>query len=431
MKEIPKVERVSASVSVPPSKSYTARALLLAALSTQPATIENALDCDDSRYMLDALTKIGFSTSGDFRSGVTVGPRLSMSAGEVELFVGNAGTAMRFLTGFLNFTPGRFILKGDSRMHQRPIGDLVDALLMIGGEVEYLEKENHPPIRIRGKKVRGGFEVDVAAGLSSQFVSALMLAAPATPDGLTVRTRHLSSRPYIEVTADVIRRFGGTVEEIEPGVFRVAGGELQAGHYRVEGDYSSASYWLAAAALSGGTVRLVGLEQHSAQGDRRIIDILVSLGCTARWEEDVLVLEGPRQLRGGSFDCNDVPDLVPTLAAIAPFASGPVELTNVGHLRVKESDRIETTAQELRKLGATVETGPEHLRIAPGYATGPVVIDPHEDHRIAMSMAIAGLRRGGVSIDQERVVSKSYPRFWKTLDELVEESGGAAHDQAR
>src|SRR5438552_2995412 len=316
MKPIPKIGAVNATVTAPPSKSYSVRALLVAAMSEGPTTITNCLDADDTRYALDALRAIGFDVAGSFKDGVRIGDRKSMSANEVPIFVGNAGTAMRFLTGWLAFTPGRFLLQGEKRMHERPIGDLVDVLMQIGAEVEYVAREGYPPLRIRGKKVRG-------------------LAHP------------------------------------------------------------------------------------TAQGDARFLDILSAMGCEVLVDDVITVIRS--ELRGGTFDCNATPDLVPTLAAIAPLATSAVEIVNVANLRVKESDRLATVSAELRKLGARVEEREDSLRIEPGWTSDPATIETHDDHRIAMAFAVAGLARGNVTIANEQVVSKSYPRFWKTLDEVVVE----------
>lgn len=421
MKNIPRVPRVNAAVTAPPSKSYSVRALLLAAMSSGSTTVTNCLDADDTRYALEALRTIGFQVSGALKGGVTIGERISMSANEVDIFVGNAGTAMRFLTGWLAFTPGRFVLRGEERMHNRPIGDLVDVLLSIGSDVEYVEREGYPPLRIRGKKVRGGFEVTVAADTSSQFASSLMLAGATLPGGITVHLRTVASAPYIDVTVDILRAFGAEVERSGNSV-TVSGSKLARDEYRVEGDYSSASYWFGAAAATGGEIRVGGVVKESAQGDARFIDILERMGCTAEWSDTEVTLGGPQQLRGGTFDCNSTPDLVPTLAAIAPLASEPVEIVNVANLRVKESDRLATVTSELRRLGATVDERPDSLRIEPGWSSEPATVETHNDHRIAMAFAIAGLARGGVTIANEQVVSKSYPRFWKTLDEVIASS---------
>ena len=416
MKPIPKLETLNATVTVPPSKSYSARALLLAAMAEGETRVTNCLDADDTRYAMEALRVIGFEVSGTFKEGVTIGPRRSMSANEVPIFIGNAGTAMRFLTGWLAFTPGRFLLQGEHRMHQRPIGDLVGVLQSIGGEVEYAGEEGYPPLRIRGKRMRGGFDVSISADTSSQFASSLMMAGATLPEGITIRLSSVASAPYLDVTADILRAFGAQVTRTD-NTFRVAGGRLQRDEYRVEGDYSSASYWFAAAAALRGVMRVRGLAHPSAQGDARFLDILQAMGCGVEYGDEIIVTGGA--LRGGTFDCNSTPDLVPTLAAIAPLASEPVEIVNVANLRVKESDRIATVTSELRKLGARVEERADSLRIEPGWSQEPATVDTHNDHRIAMAFAISGLARGAVTIADEQVVSKSYPRFWKTLDSLI------------
>ena len=417
MKQIPQVHRIDATVTAPPSKSYSVRALLLAAMSDGTTTITNCLDADDTRYALEALRAIGYDISGSIQREIYIGERRTMSANEVPIFVGNAGTAMRFFTGWLAFTPGRFLLSGEERMHNRPIRDLVDVLMQIGGEVEYVEKEGYPPLRIRGKRMRGGFDVTISAETSSQFVSALMLGGATLPDGITLRISTLASGPYIEITADILTTFGARVER-SGNEIRVRGSRLSLSEYRVEGDYSSASYWFAAAAATRGTVRVRGLANPTAQGDAAFLDILTIMGCEIATGEEITV-SGPEKLRGGTFDCNATPDIVPTLAAIAPLASSPVEITNVANLRVKESDRLATVSSELRRLGAEVEERPDGLLIQPGWGNEPATIETHNDHRIAMSFAISGLARGNVMIADERVVSKSYPRFWKTLDEVV------------
>jgi 3-phosphoshikimate 1-carboxyvinyltransferase len=418
MKVIPKSGPITATITAPPSKSYSVRALLLAAMAEGTTTITNCLDADDTRYAFEALKSLGYDARGSFQRELTIGPRLSMSANEVPIFVGNAGTAMRFFTGWLAFTPGRFLLQGEARMHQRPIGDLVDVLLQIGAEVEYVEQEGFPPLRIRGKKMRGGFDVAISGETSSQFVSALMLGGATLPDGITLRIANIASGPYIDITADILTTFGAQVERTG-NVVRVRAGRLERSEYRVEGDYSSASYWFAAAAATAGHVRVMGLAVPTAQGDSAFADILAAMGCEIEVTPDSVAVRGPRELRGGTFDCNATPDIVPTLAAIAPLASSPVEIVNVANLRVKESDRLATVTSELRRLGATVEERPDSLRIEPGWSDAPAVIETHNDHRIAMAFAIAGLARGNVTIEKEQVVSKSYPRFWRTLDDVT------------
>ena len=418
MKVIHKSGPLDATVTAPPSKSYSVRALLLAAMTRGTTIVRNCLDADDTRYAFEALKTLGFDASGTVNREVSIGERRTMSANEVPIFVGNAGTAMRFFTGWLAFTPGRFLLHGEERMHDRPIGDLVEVLLQIGAEVEYVEKEGYPPLRIRGKKMRGGFDVTISAETSSQFVSALMLGGTTLPDGITLRIAQIASGPYIDITADILQTFAAHVER-DGNVIRVRAGHLERDEYTVEGDYSSASYWFAAAAATKGTIRVRGLAIPTAQGDAGFVDILAKMGCTVDVREDEITVTGPETLRGGTFDCNATPDIVPTLAAIAPLASSAVEIVNVANLRVKESDRLATVTSELRALGATVEERPDALLIHPGWNDAPATIETHNDHRIAMAFAIAGLARGNVTIAKEQVVSKSYPRFWRTLDETV------------
>lgn len=419
MKVIPKTASINATVTAPPSKSYSVRALLLAAMSSGTTTVRNCLDADDTRYALEALRTIGFDITGSIQQELFIGPRRSMSANEVPIFVGNAGTAMRFFTGWLAFTPGRFLLQGEQRMHERPIGDLVDVLLQLGAEVEYVEKEGYPPLRIRGRKMRGGFDVTISAETSSQFVSALMLGGATLPDGITLRIAKMASGPYIDITADILTTFGARVTRDGADVINIRAGRLELPEYRVEGDYSSASYWFAAAAATRGTMRVRGLAVPTAQGDAGFLDILRAMGCAIEVGAEEIAVTGPETLLGGTFDCNATPDIVPTLAAIAPLASSPVEIVNVANLRVKESDRLATVTSELRRLGVTVDERPDSLLIQPGWSDAPAIIETHNDHRIAMAFAIAGLARGNVTIGKEQVVTKSYPRFWRTLEEVL------------
>ncbi len=418
MKEIRRIEDVAGSVAAPASKSLTNRALLLAMIAQGDTTIVDPLDSDDSRFMLECVRRLGFEVGGSLRNSVTVGPRVRMYAEAVELFVGNAGTAMRFLTGFLPFVPGRYLLRGEQRMHERPIGHLVDALGAIGAEIEYVEKEGYPPILIRGRMMRGGMQVPVDGSLSSQFISALMMGGAAVESGMMIDMQNAVSMPYVHLTAGILRDFGVDVT-FEGSRIGIRPQSVERSEYRVEGDYSSASYWFALAAINGGPIEVSNLRSNSSQGDRRFVEVLEQMGAGIERREGSIVITGG-SLEGGTFDMNDIPDIVPTLAAIAPLARSPVEIVNVANLRVKESDRISVLASELRKLGATVEERPAGLRIEPGWSDEPATIDPHDDHRIAMAFAVAGTVRGNVSIENERVVAKSYPRFWRELDRLCE-----------
>jgi 3-phosphoshikimate 1-carboxyvinyltransferase len=418
MKVIPRSGPVNVSVTAPPSKSYSVRALILAAMTEGTTVITNCLDADDTRYALEGLRALGFDVAGSFQNELRIGTRRTMSANEVPIFIGNAGTAMRFFTGWLAFTPGRVNLLGENRMHERPIGGLGEVLLQIGAEVEYAEREGYPPLRIRGKRMRGGFDVEISAETSSQFVSALMIGGATLPAGITLRISSMASAPYIDITTDILGTFGAGVKRAG-NVVHVRAGRLVLDSYRVEGDYSSASYWFAAAAATGGTAEVHGLASPTAQGDASFLDMLAAMGCEVSVAEGVVSVKGPEQLAGGVFDCNATPDIVPTLAAIAPLASTAVEIVNVANLRVKESDRLATVTSELRRLGANVEERPDSLLIQPGWSDAPAVVETHNDHRIAMAFAVAGLARGNVTIGNEAVVSKSYPRFWRTLDEVL------------
>lgn len=419
---IPRVENLKGRLRVPSSKSLTNRALILALATSGPTTIGSPLDCDDSRYLLEAIRKIGFDVSGSLRSEVTIGDRLTMYAGDLELFVGNAGTAMRFLSGTLPFIPGRFVLQGEQRMHERPIGHLVEALVALGAEIEYLEQDGYPPVAIRGRKMRGGMKVAVDGSLSSQFVSALMMGGVHLPGGLTVVASDSVSRPYIELTAGIISAFGFPVAETG-AAWKVAPANANPGRYEVEGDFSAASYWFAAAVATRGEVVVEGLSASSLQGDRRLLEVLETMGVEVEWMNDGAVrVNGERGFTGGDLDLNSMPDVAPTVAAIAPFASGTVRIRNVGNLRIKESDRLAVLERELTALGARATAGEDFIVIEPGWGDEESTVDPSGDHRIAMAFAVAGLARGGVKIGDPGVVGKSYPGFWKALDGLVESS---------
>jgi 3-phosphoshikimate 1-carboxyvinyltransferase len=270
--------------------------------------------------------------------------------------------------------------------------------------------------------MRGGFEVAISAETSSQFASALMLGGATLPDGITLHISSIASAPYIDITADVLTSFGAMVKRTG-NVVQVRASKLERDEYKVEGDYSSAAYWFAAAAATGGSMHVRGLANPTAQGDARFLDILRSMGCEVSVEGgETISVVNTRSMRGGTFDCHATPDLVPTLAAIAPLATSAVEIVNVANLRVKESDRLAAVSEELRRLGTRVEQRSDALLVQPGWGSGAAVIDTHNDHRIAMAFAIAGLARGEVTIANEQVVSKSYPRFWRTLDEVVASS---------
>jgi 3-phosphoshikimate 1-carboxyvinyltransferase len=389
---VPSGRRTRGRLRVPPSKSLTHRYLNLALLSGAPVVIERPLFAEDTRLFLAALGRCGFQVE---EAGEDV--RLAPGArpeGEVEIFCGNAGTMLRFLVATLTVVPGRWRLDGIPRLRERPVGPLVEALRRLGARIDYVGAEGYVPLRIEGGTLRGG-TTTLDAGESSQYLSALLMAALRAPEEVVVEVPTLTSRPYVDVTIAAAAAFDGHVERAGPRAYRVRPSALRGGRARVEGDYSAACYPAAAAALTGGEVILDGLSPDSRQGDREFVDLLVEMGAGVSWKGEDLRIRGTGVLKGIKADLSGMPDQVPTLAALAPFAEGETLIHNVAHLRIKESDRLAAMAAELKKMGADAR------------------VDPHGDHRIAMSCALVGLRRPGVVIDHPEVVAKSYPGFWR------------------
>jgi 3-phosphoshikimate 1-carboxyvinyltransferase len=417
---VPSGRRARGRLRVPPSKSLTHRYFNLALLSAAPVVVERPLFAEDTRLFLAALGRCGFQVEeGDDEVRLT--PR-EQPAGEVEIFCGNAGTMLRFLVATLTVIPGRWRLDGVPRLRERPVGPLVDSLRSLGAGLDYLGEPGYIPLRIEGGSLRGGTAI-LDAGESSQYLSAILMAALRAPEPVVVEVPSLTSRPYVDVTLAAATTFDGHIERVSPRVYRVRPSALRGGRVRVEGDYSAACYPAAAAALTGGEVLLDGLSPDSRQGDREFMDLLTEMGAEVFWKGDLLRIRGG-ELRGIKADLSGMPDQVPTLAALAPFAQGETLIHNVAHLRIKESDRLEAMATGLEKLGADVREGRDSLWI-PGLwseaepPSGEVHVDPRGDHRIAMSLALVGLRRPGVVIDHPEVVAKSYPGFWRDLVKLV------------
>ncbi|HVR75785.1 MAG TPA: 3-phosphoshikimate 1-carboxyvinyltransferase [Planctomycetota bacterium] len=417
----------SATVRLPGSKSITNRALLMAAIAHGPSVIRNALDCDDSRYMVEALRKLGVQSTEEPEGTWSVtgaGGPFAVKTG--ELLLGNAGTTLRFLTAALAASGGTYLVDGDRRMRERPIGDLVKAIAALGGDIS--APTGSPPVKIGPRGFVGG-RVDIRGSTSSQFVSALLMAAPLAPKRVEVRvTGELVSRPYIDLTLEGMRAFGAKVfaddrrADGQP-VFEVVPGRGYRGRdYTVEGDASAASYFYAAAAITGSTIRVEGVGKETQQGDARAADVLAAMGCRVKKEPDVITVTGGL-LKKVDWNCADIPDVVPTLAVVALFAHGRTRLFGVPHLKHKESNRIASVASELRKLGGQVKELPDGLQIDGTLGPNPTtlheaVIDPWGDHRIAMAFAIAGLVIPGVVIREPQVVTKSFPRFFGVLSTL-------------
>ena len=418
---VPSGRRARGRVRVPPSKSLTHRYFNLALLSGSPLVIERPLLAEDTRLFLAALGRSGFRVEdGEAEVSLTPG---GTPAGEVEIFCGNAGTMLRFLVATLTVIPGLWRLDGVPRLRERPVGPLVDALRRLGAHIEYLGQDGYVPLRIEGGSLRGG-TTTLDAGESSQYLSAILMAALRAPGEVVVEVPSLTSRPYVDVTIGAAAAFDGHIERVGPRAYRVRPSVLRGGRARVEGDYSAACYPAAAAALTGGDVSLEGLAADSRQGDRELFDLLVEMGAEVEWQGEILRVRGGATLRGIKADLSGMPDQVPTLAALAPFAEGETLIHNVAHLRIKESDRLEAMATELKKLGADAREGRDSLWL-PGLWAGvqppgeTVHIDPRGDHRIAMSFALVGLRRPGVVIDHPEVVAKSYPGFWRDFLKMI------------
>lgn len=417
MIEIRPLSHCDALITIPGSKSYTHRALIIAGLAEGESVIESALQCDDTDYTLKGLRELGVRISGEPKALRIQGSGGRLRAVDSEIYIGNSGTSMRFLTALAALKKGRTLLDGTARMRKRPMGGLLEGLAGLGVRAYSKEKEGFPPVIVDSEGLRGG-PVTIGGSESSQYVSALLMVAPYAREDVRIKVRgHLASKPYVDITKDVMAAFGVEVHEEEGLSFFVRAGKgYQARRYAVEGDASNASYFLAAAAITQGRVRVKNFRPRSIQGDRRFLEILEAMGCGVSRGEDWAEVCG-RKLQGMEIDMNTMPDLVPTLAVSAIFAQGRTLIRNIGHLRGKESDRIGDLAAEMRKLGVKVEDGNDWLAIEGGKAHG-AVIDPHEDHRLAMSFAIAGLALPGMKILEERCVNKSFPEFWETLEKL-------------
>ncbi len=412
---------LSATVIVPGSKSITNRALLIAALADGESVLTGALDSDDTRYMAEAVRALGLSVTHDADAAtftVSGGGGTFPNRG-ADLFVGNSGTSMRFLVAALTLGHGRYRIDGVPRMRERPIDPLIGALNDLGASVLSETDNGCPPVVVVARGLPGG-NVAIPGDKSSQYFSALLMAAPyAQRDVVITIEGDLVSKPYMTITAAVMRDFGvrTEIDDTHWRTFVTPSGQRYTGrHYPIEPDASNASYFFAAAAVTGGTVRVPGLGRRSTQGDLDFVRVLEAMGCTVTIADDYAEVAGPPvgQLQGVDLDLNAISDTAQTLAAIAPFADGPTTIRGVGHMRLKETDRVAALATELRKLGQLVEERPDGLRIEPRPVT-PATIATYDDHRMAMSFAITGLAAPGVTIADPGCVSKTFPDFFDRL----------------
>ena len=406
---------VVGDVRPPGSKSITNRALVCAALAAGRSRLEGVLDSQDTRVMADALAALGVRLECDWRAGTIVvdGCGGRIPARSATLDCAASGTTMRFLSAVCGLAPGTFRLDGTARMRQRPIGDLLAALRSLGIDAVAESPGDCPPVMIRSTGLEGG-ATEVAGGTSSQFASGLALAGPCMPHGLDITfAGDLVSTPYLEMTRRVMEAFGARCTVASPRQWHIAAGGYVGRAYAIEPDASAASYFLAAAAITGGRVTIAGLARDGLQGDVAFCEVLGRMGCDVAWEPAGVTVAG-RAARGIDVDMNAISDTVPTLAAVALFAAGPTTIRNVAHIRDKETDRIGDLARELTRLGADVVEAPDGLSITPAPLHGAEVAT-YDDHRMAMSLALVGLRVAGVVIRDPDCVGKTFPRYWSTL----------------
>jgi 3-phosphoshikimate 1-carboxyvinyltransferase len=415
---------LAATVRPPGSKSITNRALVCAALADGESVLAGVLTADDTEAMLDCLRGLGVPIRVDAAAaqvtvrGVAGRPPVSGALLDARL----SGTTSRFVAPVAALSGGTVVLDGAPPLRARPMGDLLDALEALGAEVDPLGEPGHLPVQIDGRQVRGG-TVSVAGDVSSQFLSGLLLSGPCLPRGLEVEvTTPLVSRPYVDMTLRVMEDFGARVEEGGSRLAVAATGYRAVERYAVEPDASAASYFLAAAAICGGRVRVEGLGTRSVQGDVAFVDVLERMGAEVERGPDHLEVRGTGRLRGVEVDLADCSDTAQTLAAVAPFADGPTVVRGIGFIRRKETDRIAAVVTELRRLGVDATEDPDGFTVHPGPLHGGVV-RTYDDHRMAMSMALVGLRVPGVLIADPGCVAKTYPGYWRDLEALRPRAG--------
>jgi 3-phosphoshikimate 1-carboxyvinyltransferase len=421
MKEIQPKNSIDARVRAPGSKSLIHRALVASGLAVGTISLSGFLKCEDTLYTADALQGLGVGMVAK-EEDLTVdgrGGEFPIESGIRQIYMGNSGTSYRLLLSVLSLSRGQYILTGTSRMLERPISGLVQALKELGADVSCIGGEGVPPVLVKGKGIRGG-KIEISGDRSSQYVSSLLLAGPYMEDGVDIKVKgSLVSKPYVDLTVDVMERFGVSVFRDGYDAFKVCPDQrYRPCHLKVEGDVSSASYFWAAAAVTGGKVTTENIYPLSTkQGDINLLRILERMGCTVyRGADHVAVEGGP--LFGIDVDMSEMPDMVPTVAAIALFADGKTRIRNVAHLRYKESNRLQSIAVELDKIGGRIEELSDGLEIHGGSFFSGAVLDPHNDHRIAMGLAVVGLRVPGIRIKEESCVNKSFPGFWELWDRI-------------
>jgi 3-phosphoshikimate 1-carboxyvinyltransferase len=426
----PATKPVRGTIRPPGSKSITNRALICAALADGASTLTGALDSEDTQVMIESLRRLGITIeeteprpSG---SGTATGKTLDVTgcggkvpAAEADLYIANSGTSVRFLTGLAALGHGRFRLEGTTRMHERPIADLLEGLADLGVQLNSENGNGCPPVVVHAAGIRGG-KAKVRGDVSSQFLNGLLMVAPYAQQPVELIVEgELVSQPYVRMTLAVMRAFGVDAPEGNLLRFNIPQAHYRGQVYSIEPDASAASYFLATAAITGGEVTVEGLSRESLQGDVAFIDCLQQMGCSVKCESHSITVTGSKKLRGIDVNMNAISDTVQTLAAVALFADGPTTVTGVGHIRHKETDRIGNLAIELRKFGATVDELSDGLRIHPPAKLKGARIATYNDHRMAMSLALVGLRVPGVIIEDPKCTEKTYPAFFGDLTNLI------------
>ncbi len=418
------ISKISGIIDLPGSKSVSNRALLLAALAKGTTTLSNLLDSDDISHMLKALQSLGVNFSLNNKGTVCIieGLGTPLGASKEELFLGNAGTAMRPLCAALCLGSNNYILTGEERMEERPIGDLVNALRQAGAEIVYMKNEGYPPLEIKGSGLQGG-EIKIDGSVSSQFLTAFLMAAPmASHDSAIIIEGELVSKPYIDITLKMMRKFGVEVGNHDYKKFVIEGNQVyqSPGTFLVEGDASSASYFLAAAAIKGGKIRVNGVGRASMQGDILFADVLEKMGAKITWGE-VFIEAEKGTLAAVDLDMNHIPDAAMTIATTALFARGTTIIRNIYNWRVKETDRLAAMAKELAKVGANVVEGKDYIKITPPQQLQHGIIDTYNDHRMAMCFSLVALSDTAVTINDPGCTSKTFPDYFEQFQKIAVE----------
>ena len=424
-REIVPVSRpVSGTIRPPGSKSLTNRALVVAALAEGTSHLTGVLDSRDTQVMIDSLRRLGIAVEHSpadcsiVVSGCSGRPPVAVA----DLWLENSGTSIRFLTALCALGRGTFRLDGNARMRERPIGDLLESLRQFGISVAAELGTDCPPVVLTSDGLRGG-TTTVNADVSSQFLSAILMAAPCAASPVEIRLAgEMVSEPYVEMTWKVMSQFGVNVDRDEPGRYLIRPQSYRGRSYDIEPDASAASYFFAAAAVTGGEITVEGLTANALQGDVFFVNALERMGCEVTWNAESITLRG-RELHGIDIDMNAISDTAQTLACVAPFATGPTRIRNVAHMRHKETDRVAAVVTELQRLGLSVEEHPDGMTIHPG-PLQPGTVATYDDHRMAMSFALLGLRVPGIVIADPGCTSKTYPHYFDDLDRLCDSSRG-------